>query len=252
MSDTRVAFITGASSGLGAGLARHFARDGYAVAIAARREERLEKLATEIRDAGGEVLVCPLDVADRDAVRAAFEKTANELGEVDTLIANAGVTGYLPARKFEVDTLQRTMNINFYGVAHCIENVLPSMLERGRGHIVGVSSLAGFRGTPKLGPYNASKAALTSLLESLRIECRPRGVDVTVVCPGFVHTELTAKNNFPMPFALTEDEAVRRIYRAIGRKRRLYAFPWPLSAITRLGYAVPTWIWDTPLERVFK
>lgn len=244
---TAVTLITGASSGLGAALAPLLAADGHVLALGARRIEPLQELASEIEATGGRVLAVPMDVSDREAVRSAFDTIESELGPVECLVANAGRSGPLSAKRFDTDKLHRVMSVNFFGAAYCIERALPGMIERKRGHIIGVSSLAGFRGMPGFGSYNASKAALITLLEGLRIEGRRLGIDVTVVCPGFVKTPLTADNKFPMPFLMEVEDAAARIHKAIRRRERLTLFPWPMRPFIRLMQIMPAWMYDLAL-----
>jgi len=245
VSDGRpVTFLTGASSGLGWALAPLLAADGHALALGARRLELVEKLAGEIRAAGGAALALEVDVADREAVRAAVKRTEQELGAIERLVANAGIDGPTPARRFDAAVFEKVQRTNLLGPAYCIEAVLPGMIERGRGHIVGISSLASYRGLPGAAAYCASKAGLSALLESLRIDLQGTGVAVTTVNPGFVRTPITAGSRHPMPFMLDADDAVRRIHRAIRARRRIFAFPWTLATITRLGRLVPSPLYD--------
>lgn len=242
-----VTVITGASSGLGSGLAPLFAKDGDAVVLAARRLEKVEAVAAEIRAAGGEAVGISLDVGDRAAVQDAFERIARDVGPVHTLIANAGVGDATPATAFDAATVEWILRVNVLGVTYCVEAVLPGMLERGAGQLVAVSSLAGYRGLPGSAAYCASKAAVTTMMEALRIELKPHGIAVSTVVPGFVKTALTARNTFPMPFILELDEAARRMHRAIRRERSEYAFPWPLAATVKLGRWLPNAVYDRML-----
>lgn len=240
----KVTFLTGASSGLGWALAPLLAQDGDAVALAARRTTRLEELAGKIRAAGGEALCLTCDVTDRGSVRAAVDRCTNELGPVTRLVANAGIGGPTPASRFDGIRVEEILRTNVLGAVYCIEAVLPGMLERKEGHLVGISSLAGFRGVPGVSAYSASKAALTAMLESLRIELRPRGIFVTTICPGFVKTELTEKRKNKMPFLMELEDAAKSIHSAIRRRKRLHAFPWPFSAFVKSGRLLPAALYD--------
>lgn len=240
----RVTFITGASSGLGAALAPLFAADGDTVVLTARREQALEQLAERIRADGGTALPLALDVTDRDAVHAAVERVEDEAGPIDLLIANAGIGGPSPAVDFDAAWLEQIFATNVLGVGYCLEAVLPRMIERRAGQVAAVSSLAAYRAFPGRAFYCASKSAVTALLEGLRIELRDQGVTVTTISPGFVKTELTAKNDFDMPFLLEADDAARRMHRAIRRERSDFAFPWQLASLARLGRFLPNAIYD--------
>lgn len=243
-----VTLITGASSGFGAALAPLFAADGDVVVLTARRLENLEEVAEKIKKSGGVAVPIALDVDDAQAVKAAVAAVARAHGPVDTLIANAGISGATPAVGWTTAQLDRILRTNLYGVSHCIEAVLPSMLERKAGHLVAVSSLAGYRGLPGSGAYSASKGAVTNLMESLRIELRPHGVACTTICPGFVRTPMTDKNTYAMPFMMELEPAARLMHRAIRQRRRHYAFPWQLAMFARLGRILPARLYDWTLR----
>lgn len=239
-----VALITGASSGIGLELARRLAREGTKVGLAARRKDLLDGLAGEIRSSGGTALAIPCDVRERMAVHAAVAQTARELGPIDLLIANAGVGHDIPADSFDAALFEDTIRTNLLGVVYSVEAALPAMLTNHRGHIVGVSSLAAYRGFPTTEAYCASKAALNAFLEGLRAEVFDRGVRITTVCPGFVRTPMTAKHTGWMPFLLEPDDAAGRILRAIRARRRVYNFPLPMAALMRFVRLLPASVLD--------
>jgi short-subunit dehydrogenase len=240
----RTVFITGASSGFGFALAHLYAKAGDRVALAARRKERLDALADELRNAGGTALALVCDVSDRTAVHEAVRQCEAELGPVDLLIANAGLSKRVKARAFDAEVMDKVIRINLMGTVYCIEAVIPGMVERGQGQLVAIGSLAGYRGLPGAAPYCASKAALISMMESLRIDLRKEGIAVTTICPGYVKTELTANTTHPKPFMMELDRAAPIIYRAIERKVSEYAFPWPLSGAVKFGRFLPNAIYD--------
>lgn len=239
-----VTLITGASSGLGYGLAPYMAADGDTVILTARRLESLQQLAEKIREKGGKAVPVALDVTDPAAVRAAVAAIERDHGPVDTLIANAGIGADTSALRWRSEDLERIYRTNVFGVSHCIEAVLPGMIARRQGHLVAVASLAGYRGLPASGAYASSKAAVISLMESLRVELRGHGVRVTTLSPGFVKTELTAKNRFPMPFLMELDDAARLMHRAIRRQKSEYRFPWTLASVITLARFLPNRLWD--------
>jgi NAD(P)-dependent dehydrogenase (short-subunit alcohol dehydrogenase family) len=247
-----VTVLTGASSGWGRALAPRLASDGHAVALLARRAEPLEALAARIRDGGGEALAIACDVSDRAAVQDAVRRARAALGPIERLVANAGISEPTPGRRFDAAAFERIQRTNLIGPAYCIEAVLPEMIERRSGHLVGVSSLAAYRGLPTWGGYCASKAGLSALLESLRVELGPYGVAVTTIHPGFVKTPMTEKGGSPMPFLLELEDAADRMHRAIRARRRLFAFPWPLAAASRVGRLLPAAIYDAGLRRAAK
>ena len=239
-----VALITGASSGIGLELARHLAREGTKVALIARRRDLLDGLAAEIRSAGGTAISLPCDVRERMPMHAAVARATRELGPIDLLIANAGVGHVIPADNFDAALFEDTVRTNLLGPVYAVEAALPAMLSRRAGHIVGVSSLAAYRGFPMTHAYCASKSALNAFLEGLRAEISDRGVRITTVCPGFVRTPMTVKNTGAMPFLLEPDEAARRILRAVRAGRRVYNFPWPMVALMGLVRFLPSGLLD--------
>jgi NADP-dependent 3-hydroxy acid dehydrogenase YdfG len=197
----RVAVVTGASSGIGAATGRALAREGYAVALGARREDRINELADEISTAGGKALAIPTDVADPDSARSLIETTQAELGSVDVLINNAGVMLLGPLLGADLEHWQRMVNVNVLGLMYCTHAALPIMQEQGGGHIVNVSSVAGRVARFGSGVYNLTKFGVGAFSESLRQEGVGYGVRVTIVEPGFVETELQGHNEDPMVVA---------------------------------------------------
>ena len=235
----RVTFLTGASSGLGRGLAPRIAEEGHAIALVARRSELLDDLAKEIEAKGGQALPISCDVRDKEAVQAAVAQTVDAFGPITRLVANAGIGNPTPAQNFKSSDFELVMDVNLRGAVYCIEAVLPSMMEQNHGHIVGISSLAGYRGMPGAAAYCASKAALTTTLESLRCDLNGTGVDVTVVCPGFVKSPMTNSNKFPMPFLMETDAGVAQIHKAIVHRKLHHAFPIPLATAVRAIRVLP-------------
>ena len=192
-------WVTGASSGIGAALVRELAGRGCRVAASARRAEKLDELAA---GAPGEVMAVPADVTDRDAMMAAAEAVRERFGAIDLVVLNAAYWGQFTVESWDTDVIRRHFDTNVIGMAHGVEAVLADMRRRRSGAIAGMASLAGYRGLPRSEAYGATKAAEINMLESLRIDLRPLGISVHTVCPGFVRTDLTAKNTFPMPFML--------------------------------------------------
>jgi short-subunit dehydrogenase len=240
-----VTIVTGASSGIGRSLARRLAAGGEAVALLARRKELLESLAASIGAEGGRALAIACDVTEPEQVQRAVARTQAELGPVDRLVANAGGGEPSFVDHFEAQQLANVIALNVLGTAHCIEAVLPGMLARGSGHLVATSSLAAYRGLPTGAAYSAAKAALTNMMESLRIDLRPRGIDVTVLLPGFVRTAPSKKKKKESkPFRLELEDATARMARAIEQRRPRYAFPAPLVAVAALGRLLPAPLYD--------
>ena len=240
----KVVLITGASSGIGRGLAIALGTRGAKLGLVARRAETLGELVAEIETLGGKALASPADVQSENSMRAAADKLRAEFGPVDVLIANAGIGPTRDAAKFNAEEVANVMNVNVIGASNSVAAVLPEMIARGQGQLVAISSLAAYRGVPKSAAYCASKAAVSSFFESLRLDLEPRGVDVTIIHPGFIKTPLTAGRGAPMPFLMELDDAVNKMVRAIERRRKRYSFPWQLATIVRAGMIMPIWMYD--------
>lgn len=234
----RTALITGASSGIGAGLARRLANQGTTVVVCARREAELESLATDIRAANGKAMVRVIDVSDGDATATAIRSVDDEVGGLDLVIANAGI-GTTSRKPPTWESARDMCHVNFAGAIATLTAILPRMLERRRGHLVGVSSLAALSPLPTSSVYSATKAGLTMFLTSLQLDLRGTGVHATVVHPGFVRTPLTDKNRFNMPFILEIDDAVERIVTSLPNAPASIDFPLPLLAAIRFSAALP-------------
>jgi len=244
----RTALITGASSGIGAALSKLLARQGITVALAARREDALQSLAAEIQAAGGSASVHALDVADPVATTAAIQAADDALGGLDLVIANAGVGKGLWSGKLTWAECAEIVAVNVSGATATLCAVLPRMVERKRGHLVGVSSIAAYRGLPKFAPYSASKAYLSTFLEALRADLRGTGVSVTDVRPGYVRTAMTT-NNSSMAFSITAEDAAERIWKAIRRRSSVTTFPLPMAAGAHFLAALPNPLFDRMMGR---
>jgi NAD(P)-dependent dehydrogenase (short-subunit alcohol dehydrogenase family) len=240
----KVVLITGASSGIGRALAVEMGKRGASVGLLARRAESLGEVAREVEAAGGRALALPADVTDARSVRAAADEVREKFGAIDVLVANAGVGVLTDDYARLGEQVAETLEINLIGAANSASAVLPEMIARGAGQVVAISSLASYRGLPKSGAYCASKAAMNALFESLRLDLKGTGVDVSIIKPGFIKTPLTAGREAQMPFLLELDDATRRILRAIEARRTSYAFPWQLAAIVRLGRLMPDSLYD--------
>lgn len=235
----KVAVVTGASSGIGWALARELAAEGCRVGLVARRAEPLQALAAEIAAAGGKAVAAAADVGRREQVAAAVESVRAALGPIDLAIANAGIGRPTLLDPVNVADVEETFQINLLGVVYTLAAVLPEMLARKSGHMVAVSSLAGYRGLPGESAYCASKAAVNVYMDGLRMHLRGTGVKATTICPGFVKTPMTASNRFHMPQLMEADYAARRIVRAIKARKKVYNFPQGLHLLTKLSRWVP-------------
>jgi short-subunit dehydrogenase len=229
------AWITGASSGIGRALALDLARRGVKVAASARSADKLAELARE--HAG--IVPFPLDVADRAATAATVQRIATSLGAIDLAVLNAGIWEPMP-RTYSAASAARSMAVTYQGIANGVEALLPGMIERGRGHLALVASVAGYRSmSPLAAGYAPSKAAVISLAESLRHDLPARGIAVSLINPGYVATPMTSVNKFPMPFLVTAEDAAQRIVRGLEKGRFEIAFPWQLVALLKLGRLLP-------------
>lgn len=238
--------ITGASSGIGRALALELGRRGCPLALVARRRKALEEITQAIE---GEAQIFSCDVRERNQVHATARKILEVFPQVDLLILSAGIGLPTKAMEFDAAHVEETFKTNLFGAVYWIEALLPHLQEQG-GLIVGLSSLAGYRGLPGSAAYCASKAALTTFLESLRVDLRRRrsGVRVLTVAPGYVRTPMTAGQG-RLPFLIEPEEAARRILRGIERERPLIRFPWQLSLFVYLLQALPARLYDPLVAR---
>jgi short-subunit dehydrogenase len=241
----KVVFLTGASSGIGEGLAIALAKRGAILGLVARREEMLQDLARRCDAAGGTAQAFAADVTDANAIQNAADKLRGEFGHIDILIANAGIGGNnTDTRELKPDAVKKVIDINLLGAVNSVYAVLPRMVGRGSGHLVAISSLAGFRGLPKSAAYSASKAGMTAFFESVRLDVKKRGIDVTIIQPGFIKTPLTSGRENKMPFIMELDDAIPLFVRAIEKKKKFAAFPWQLATLVRAGRIFPAWLYD--------
>ena len=241
--------ITGASSGIGRGLALELARRGAKLGLVARRAELLAEIVSQIDKEKGKAIALAADVQDAAATKEVAGQLREEFGPIDVLIANAGIGTTADPAKLDAAEVARTFGVNVVGAAASVAAVVPEMIKLGRGHLVAISSLAAYRGIPKSASYGASKAALSLFFESLRLDLQPKGIDVTIIHPGFIKTPLTAGREAEMPYLMELDYAVKKIIHAIEKKRKSYAFPWQLASIVRLGMLMPNALYDRLASR---
>jgi NAD(P)-dependent dehydrogenase (short-subunit alcohol dehydrogenase family)/uncharacterized protein YndB with AHSA1/START domain len=229
----KVAWVVGASSGIGAAVARELACRGGTVAISARRDEQLQEVS------GGHMLVVPLDVTDAASVAAAAARVHEELGPIDLAVLSAGYWKQMDPQDWDTEVFDQHIRVNLAGMSNSIAAVLPGMLRRHHGVIAGIASVAGYRGLAGSEAYGATKAAQINLLESLRVHVARTGVQVTTICPGFVRTDLTAANPFPMPFIIDADQAARSICSGLERDRTEIIFPTRMALLMKIARLVP-------------
>jgi short-subunit dehydrogenase len=232
--------ITGASSGIGKALARRYAGEGCRLALLGRNEQRLAETAGECRALGVEVSIAAIDVRDRAGL-ATWIENFDRSAPVDLVIANAGVMeGRRPGGEIEpAEPAYRMMETNVLGVLNTVQPLLPKMMARRRGQIAIVSSIAGFTPLLDAPSYSASKSAVINYGLSLRALLGPRGIRVSVVCPGYIDTPMMHRESGPKPFKMTPEQAADAIYRGLERDRALIVFPRLFGWMTWLGGLLP-------------
>jgi len=238
----RRVIITGASSGIGAALARAYAARQTTLGLIARRAGALKELAAEFSTPHE---IYALDVRDSAAMRAAAHAFITLHGSPDIVIANAGVsTGTLTELPEDLAAFKDVLDINVLGMVYTFQPFIDAMRAAGRGTLVGIASVAGYRGLPGAAAYSASKAAAISYLESLRVELRASGIKVITICPGYIATPMTAKNPYPMPFMLSADQAARAMLDIIDSGKTFAVIPWQMAIVSALLRALPGALYD--------
>lgn len=230
----RRVWVIGASTGIGAAIARELINAGARVALSARTRDRLEAIAE-----GTDALVAPLDVTDRTAVHAVAATVRAEFGALDLVIVVAGTHSPMRADQFDHARAERLLKVNLHGPLNCLDAVLPTLLAQGRGGIALVASVAGYRGLPHALIYGPSKAALIHLAEVLYLDLHRRGIGVYLVNPGFVDTPLTQRNDFAMPALMAADKAARRTLDGIAAGRFEIHYPWRFTFWMKLLRVLP-------------
>lgn len=236
-------FLTGASSGIGAALARQYAARGARLGLVARSEFALRELADSL---DCECIVFPANVDNSDDIQRAAEQFLARFGAPDIVIANAGIShGTATEHAADIATFAEIMDINVVGMVRTFQPFVAAMRDAKQGILAGMASVAGFRGLPGAGAYSASKAAAIAYLESLRVELHGSGVSVVTLCPGYMHTPMTAKNSYAMPFIMPAELAAKKIISAIDARRTFYVFPWQMAWIGKLMRLMPNHLYDT-------
>jgi short-subunit dehydrogenase len=240
-------FLTGASSGIGAALARHYAAAGATLGLVARRRRELEQLAAALPKP---CEIYSLDVRDAAGLAGAARHFIAGHGLPDAVIANAGLSvGTLTEHPEDTEIFQEVLAINVIGLVNTFQPFLAGLRERSTGTLAGIASVAGYRGLPGAGAYSASKAAAIAYLESLRVELRGSGVRVVTVCPGFVDTPLTRVNPYPMPFLMRPEVAAAKIAARIAGGRPYSVIPWQMAVVARALHVMPDWLYDRLFAR---
>ncbi|MBT8383770.1 MAG: SDR family NAD(P)-dependent oxidoreductase [Ignavibacteria bacterium] len=234
-----VVLLTGASSGIGHSLAKLLPKENCSLALIARRKDLLDNLVYEIRQKNCSIKTYKCDVSVIEEVREVYNQIKNDFGKVDVTILNAGVSGRSEIADFNSELAQDILGPNILGITNWVDVLLPDLLNRKNGTIVGVSSIADLKGFPKSGLYNASKAAASIFLESLRIELKPYNIKVITVRPGFVRTPMTDKNEFYMPLLMDADKAAQIILAGIKKEKKIIQFPLLMVILAGLVRLLP-------------
>jgi short-subunit dehydrogenase len=249
MSPLPTVLLTGAAHGIGHATALALAQKGAPLAVLDRDGPALTELADTLRKQGATVAHAIVDVTGRQAVIESIAEVSKKIGPIDVLVACAAVGSLTLVPDLNTPGLRETLDVNVVGVAHCIEAVLPGMIARKDGHIIGVASMAGYRGFPWMISYSASKAALIAYLEAIRPGLRRRGVTVTTVCPGFVRTRLSDVP-YRKPVKMIEPEAAaRHLVRAVMRRPRNCVFPWNMKIALAILKYMPDRLFDWCMRR---
>jgi NAD(P)-dependent dehydrogenase (short-subunit alcohol dehydrogenase family) len=241
-----VAWITGASSGIGRGVALEMARRGWTVAVTARRQEELEALSVEATGLPGRIIAHAADVTDSEAMEQTARMIETTHGPVALAFFNAGIAPYVNAPNIDVSAVKQAFDVNVMGAVHGLAAIMPRMAQRGFGQIAVNASIAGYGGLPKSSAYGATKAALINMCEALKFDCDTLGLRLQLVNPGFIETPLTKKNDFPMPFLMSGDVAAKRCCDGFETAGFEINFPkrlaYILKAINLLPYPLYFWL----------
>jgi short-subunit dehydrogenase len=243
MSSRKTVLITGASRGIGKAMAFEFARRGYNVAMCARDLELLEQHVAQINGSGGSAIALQCDTTIDLEFRRAVKTTQDQFDRIDIGVLNAAIGSSMRFNELDMRAFREVIDTNVNAVVQGIVILTEIMKEQGHGIIAGVSSLADKRSIPGSAPYMASKAALTILLEAAAIELRPLNIDVITIRPGFVATDMTAKNVTPMPFLMSAEKAAKIIVNGIEDGKKHIAFPFLSTVGSALMHIVPRWMW---------
>lgn len=235
----RIIFITGASSGLGKALAEIYATHSVHLCLCGRNQSRLYETAAICREKGAEVSTYLFDVTEASSAQEAI-LDAEAMGGIDLLIANAGISGGVLGEAEDSEETRQVFKTNINGVINTVLPALERMRRRGKGQIAIISSIAGYRGLPSAPAYSASKACVKAWGEALRGWVRAEGVNVSVVCPGFIKTPLTDVNRFKMPFLMAPEKAAQKIQKGIRKNKAIIALPWPMAFAGWLMSALPS------------
>lgn len=241
--------ITGASSGIGRELAVRYSKTADTLYLIARRKEALSELASTLQKNGALIKIYQADVTDFEHLRAVCRAICEESEKIDIVIANAGVSSEHRAELYDFWEFKKVIDTNLLGVAAIFDIFAYKMINQGGGKLVAVSSLASFVAFPTTAAYSASKRAVNSFMDSMRLLLEPKNIKVINIQPGFIRTPLTDKNRFKMPFLMELDKAVDKIVIAIEKNKKEYAFPFLFSQAAKNISRLPTFIRDAVVKK---
>ncbi len=245
----KVIWITGASTGIGKAIAIKFSKNGWNVAISARRLELLEEISKQNQN----VFSFPLDVTNKDNCHKVFSEIKNKLGKIDLCVFSTGTWDPKKEKEIDVEQIENVMKVNFFGTLNSIKSVEKYFKDLGEGHISIVSSIAGYRGLPNSTGYGPSKSALNNLAESLYFDFKRYGVRVSLISPGFIKTPMTDKNDFKMPFLKTTEYAADKIYEGLVNSNAFEIhFPKQLTLVLKFLKILPNWLYLKLLSKLTK
>ena len=241
-------WITGASSGIGKAAAEKFAKEGWKVAVSARRKEILDIMAQDQN-----IFSFPLDITNRDQINNVFKNILNEFGDLDLCLFSSGTYEPKDEQSIDPNKIKNVINVNFLGVIDCVKTVEKYFKNQKSGHISIVSSIAGYRGLPNSSGYGPSKAALTNFTESIYFDFKKFGVRVSIISPGFIKTPLTDKNEFSMPFLKTPDYAAEKIFNGLVKSNAFEIhFPKGLTLVLKFLRILPYKLYLVIVDKLVK
>lgn len=242
-------FITGASSGIGAALAREFAQRGATLGLVARNKDKLIELIDSLPGGNEKHFALPADVTNRDEIIQAAQTFEQKTGGADIVIANAGMSVGVKTEFYDdLDVLEKVYRLNVFAMANTFHPFIAPMKARSAGTLVGIGSVAGIRGLPGSEAYCASKSAVITYCESLRVELKKSGILVQTLCPGFVKTPLTAQNPYKMPFIMEPDDFAKQAVEAIFAKTTYRVIPWQMGVLAKVLRLLPNCLFDKILS----
>jgi short-subunit dehydrogenase len=231
-------FITGGTTGIGLAIAKKYLEEGHEVGICGRSPEKLD---ASLKEKFSKLSVYKADVTDREGLGRVIDEFSQ--GQLDIMIANAGRSVGSKSKKPNFEASRSVIEINVLGVLNTFEAALRNMMPNKKGHIVAIASVAGMVGLPGASSYSASKAAVIKLCESYSLDLREWGIDVTCICPGFIDTPLTQKNDHGMPWLMQPEVAANKMFRAISNKKALFIFPWQMKTVIYFLDRMPRWLY---------